>query len=151
MRIYELTEAECEQVMSGAEFGRLACARCDQPYIVPVHFYFDAEARCLYSFSAVGRKIEWMRENPKVCVEIDVIADRFHWTSVLVFGRYEEIPATADANGPQRRALELFQQRSEWWLPAAGKVVGAEEHHAPVVYRIHVDRVSGRRAGPSDR
>ena len=151
MRIHELTEAECEQVLGGADFGRLACARHDQPYIVPIHFYFDARERCLYSFSAVGRKIEWMRENPKVCVEIDVIADRFHWTSVIIFGRYEEIPAAPEAAGPHRRAFELFQQRAEWWLPAAGKVVGAEEHHSPVVYRIHVDRVSGRRAGPNSR
>jgi len=142
-----MTAGECEQVLGGTDFGRLACARHDQPYIVPIHFYFDGTERCLYGFATVGRKIEWMRENPKVCVEIDQISDRFHWTSILIFGRYEEIREAADETAAQRRALELFRQRPEWWLPATGKVVGAEEHHSPVVYRIHIDRISGRRAG----
>lgn len=148
MRIHEMTPAECEQVLGGTDFGRLACARHDQPYIVPIYFYFDGEGRCLYSFATVGRKIEWMRENPKVCVEVDQIADRFSWTTVLIFGRYEEVAEGADASDSHRRALELFRQRPEWWLPAAGKLVGGEEHHSPVVYRILIDRLSGRRAGP---
>jgi hypothetical protein len=149
MRIHEMTAAECDQVLAGADFGRLACARHDQPYIVPIHFYFDEQERCLYSFATLGRKIEWMRENPKVCVAIDEIADRFQWTTVLVFGRYEEVRETDDKSQAHRRALQLFRQRPEWWLPAAGKVAGGEEHHSPVVYRIHIDRLSGRRAGKS--
>ena len=32
-----------------------------------------------------------MRENPKVCLEVEEIGDKSHWTTVLVIGRYEEI------------------------------------------------------------
>jgi nitroimidazol reductase NimA-like FMN-containing flavoprotein (pyridoxamine 5'-phosphate oxidase superfamily) len=39
----------------------------------------------------------------------------------------------------------LFQQRPEWWLPAAAKV-GSRERHAVVVYRIRIDRLTGRKA-----
>ena len=46
---------------------------------------------CLYAFSTIGQKIEWMRENPKVCLEVEEIDDQSHWTTVLVIGRYEEI------------------------------------------------------------
>jgi hypothetical protein len=46
-----------------------------------------------------------------------------------------------------RRAAEgLFQQRPEWWLPAAAKVGAQEHHHAMVIYRIQIDRLTGRRA-----
>ena len=43
------------------------------------------------------------------------------------------------------RAHELFQKRPEWWLPASAKSI-AMEHHVPVVYRMSVERLSGRRA-----
>jgi nitroimidazol reductase NimA-like FMN-containing flavoprotein (pyridoxamine 5'-phosphate oxidase superfamily) len=42
---------------------------------------------CLYAFSTIGQKVECMRENPKVCLEIEEIADKNHWTTVLVIGR----------------------------------------------------------------
>jgi hypothetical protein len=38
------------------------------------------------------------------------------------------------------------EAQPEWWLPGAGKLAGGQEHHVPVMYRIRIDRVSGRRA-----
>ena len=91
MLIHELSPNECAEVLGRIDLGRLGCARFDQPYIVPIHFSFDAERNCVYAFSTIGQKIEWMRENPKVCLEVDEIDDKNHWTTVLVTGRYEEI------------------------------------------------------------
>jgi uncharacterized protein len=149
MVIHELTEAECLEVLRRSNLARLACARAGQPYIVPVFVYFDDREACLYSFSTVGQKIDWMRENPKVCVEIERVVDKFHWSTVLVFGQYEEIGDSAHEREARRRASDLFDQRPQWWLPATGKVPTAAEHHAPVVYRIRIDRMSGRRAARS--
>lgn len=145
MLIHELNRAGCAEVLSRVDLGRLGCARFDQPYIVPIHFSFDAERNCLYAFSVVGQKIEWMRENPKVCVEVEEIEDRAHWTTVLVLGRYEEIPTAADQAETRQRAELLFRERPEWWLPAAGHVASRDRAEV-VVYRIQIDRLSGRRA-----
>jgi uncharacterized protein len=144
--IHELTAAQCREVLERVTVGRLACARDDQPYIVPILFYFDPAERDLYSFSTVGQKIEWMRLNPKVCVEVDEVSDRFHWTSVIVFGRYEELRDSKDTSDARRRAYELFQQQREWWLPAGGRLTSGEQHGTPVAYRIRIDSMSGRRA-----
>jgi uncharacterized protein len=147
MLIHELTPAECTAILARTHLGRLACARADQPYVVPIHFSFDAGRHCIYSFSAIGRKIQWMRENPKVCLELDDIDDNDHWTTVVVMGRYEEINQVPEEAEARRRAELLFQQRAEWWLPAAAKVTGQPKEHADVVvYRIQIDDVSGRRA-----
>lgn len=148
VRIRELSEAESAAVLGGSEFGRLACSRNDQPYIVPIHFSFAPERKCLYAFSAVGQKIDWMRENPKVCVEVEDVADKDHWTTVLIFGRYEELDDSPDDRMARRRALELFDSRPDWWFPAAAKT-GSGEPHAVVIYRITIDRMSGRRAASS--
>ena len=152
MVIHELTAAQCREMLERARHGRLGCARDNQPYIVPIFFYPDPENSYLYSFSTVGQKITWMRDNPRVCVEVDEIIDQFHWTSVLVFGHYEELgdaARVADAarvGDAGRRALELFQQRSHWWLPGTGKLAAGEEHHTPVIFRISIDGMTGRRA-----
>ena len=148
MLIHELTAAECEDILKRESLGHLACARDGQPYIVPIHFSFDLRARCMYAFSAVGQKIVWMRENPRVCVEVEDISDKNHWTTVLIFGRYEEIADSSEEAETRQRIWKQFQQRPEWWFPAAAKVSTAERH-AVVVYRIRIDRMTGRRAARS--
>jgi nitroimidazol reductase NimA-like FMN-containing flavoprotein (pyridoxamine 5'-phosphate oxidase superfamily) len=147
MVIHELTTTQCREMLGRAHHGRLGCAQDHQPYVVPIFFYLDPEESCLYSFSTVGQKIAWMRANPRVCVEIDEIVDQFRWTTVVVFGRYEELGDSARDSDARRRAFELFQQHSQWWLPGTGKVVLGEEHHTPVTYRIVIDGMTGRRAG----
>ena len=145
MLIHELSPKECAEVLGRTNLGRLGCSRFDQPYIVPIHFSYDAERNCAYAFSTIGQKIEWMRENPKICLEVDDIGDKDHWTTVLVTGRYEEIHQATHAAEARRRAELFFQERPEWWLPAAAKV-GSREHHDMVVYRILIDALTGRRA-----
>lgn len=145
MQIHELSVAECTAVLIRSHLGRLACAHFEQPYIVPIHFSFDAQRHCLYAFSMIGQKIEWMRDNPKVCVEVEEIDDKNHWTTVLVFGRYEELQRTPEHAEARARAEQSFDQRQEWWLPAAGHVRSREHEHM-VVYSIQIDRLTGRRA-----
>jgi uncharacterized protein len=145
MLIHELTLAECHEILFRTTFARLACARDDQPYVVPISFVFDAEYNCLFGFSTVGRKVDWMRANPLVCVEVDDVADRFNWTTIVLFGRYEEITDAPAKAALRQRALSLFAPRTEWWLPGAARV-GPHEHHAVVVYRINIDTMTGRRA-----
>ena len=145
MTIHELTVAECEELLSHSTIGRLGCALGNQPYIVPIFLYFERDERCLYSFATLGKKIEWMRTNPKVCVEVDKIASQFDWTTVLATGSYEELHQLSEVPGSARsRARELFQQHSQWWLPAAGKLDSGVEHEVPVIYRIHITSLSGR-------
>lgn len=146
MVIHELSPVDCLLVLEHASQGRLACARHDQPYIVPFSFRFDRGRECLYSFSAPGQKIDWMRANPKVCVEIEDVADRLNWVSVVVFGRFEEIGDSPADQEDRRRATELLQEQDTWWLPGLGKLASGKQPATAILYRIMIDRLSGRRA-----
>ena len=147
MFIKELTTEKCYEILAEKRFGRLACARENQPYVVPFHFAFDAGEH-LYAFSTLGQKIEWMRANPLVCVEADDIKNQFEWTSLVVFGRYEELPDAPEFQYARTRAHELLSRHAMWWQPAY--VVGA--HRAPVTdekpiyFRIFIDKITGHRA-----
>src|SRR5688572_22040571 len=90
MFIHEMTDAECRTALRKSSVGRLGCAFNNQPYVVPVSFVFDGQD--LYGFTTVGQKVEWMRANPKVCLEVDERTNSEQWMSVIVFGAYEELP-----------------------------------------------------------
>ena len=145
MLVHELDTKECTALLQRTALGRLGCSHFDQPYIVPIFLSYDAEQHCFYGFSAIGQKIEWMRQNPKVCVEVDEIDDKKHWKTVVVLGRYEEIHADPREAAARRRAEQLFQERHEWWLPAAATVTSKPREHG-LLFRIKIEQVTGRRA-----
>jgi nitroimidazol reductase NimA-like FMN-containing flavoprotein (pyridoxamine 5'-phosphate oxidase superfamily) len=106
--------------------------------------------RYLYSFASLAQKIEWMRANPLVCVEADEIVNHHNWMSVVVPGYYEELPDAPAWMAQRILAHDLLRQRAMWWEPAdirAVHLVAADEL-IPIYYRIHVDRMTGRRARP---
>ena len=143
MLIHELTREECLDVLGRNTLGRLACVQDGQPYIVPVSFNLDGSY--IYGFATVGQKVRWMRANPLVCLEVEEITDRRHWTTVIAFGLYEELTDSPEHAEGQRRAQELFSARDRWWEPATGKTA-LREPHAAVLYRITVNRLTGRSA-----
>ena len=106
MVIREMSNKECLRVLTGARLARLACAHENQPYVVPVYLAYDEASGCLYGFTTPGQKIEWMRANPLVCVEVDEIAADDQWLSVIAFGRYEELPKPPGSDGASLRAPE---------------------------------------------
>jgi nitroimidazol reductase NimA-like FMN-containing flavoprotein (pyridoxamine 5'-phosphate oxidase superfamily) len=94
MVIREMSREECLRVLAGMELARLACAHENQPYVVPVYLAYAEGSEFLYGFTTPGQKVEWMRANPLVCVEVDKVEAFDQWVSVIVMGRYEELPET---------------------------------------------------------
>jgi nitroimidazol reductase NimA-like FMN-containing flavoprotein (pyridoxamine 5'-phosphate oxidase superfamily) len=146
MFIHEMTKEECTDALKRANFGRLACARDNQPYVVPINFAFDG--RYLYGFTTLGQKVEWMRSNPSVCFEVDEVKNHNHWMSVIVFGRYEELRDTPENQMARRQAHALLQKRVMWWEPAYISQEHRDQAHSltPIFFRIRVDKVTGHRA-----
>ena len=150
MIIQKLSLEECLNFLKQIKFGRLGCARDKQPYVVPI--YFVCDEKHLYAFTTLGQKIRWMRANPLVCVEADQVIDHLHWTSVIVFGKYQELDDKLSLRGLREYALELLQHRTMWWQPAVVVTRDSEsaDRAAPhIFYRIRIDEISGRRAGPN--
>ena len=102
MRIIEISQHECSELLKRVSVGRLGCALDNQPYVVPVRFSYEPD--CIYIFSTVGQKIAWMRQNPKVCLQADEIGNSSNWLSVIVTGTYLElsVPRTTPLSGNMR-------------------------------------------------
>lgn len=146
MFIHEMTEMACRQALAKAGFGRLGCARDNKPYVVPIYFVYDDDH--LYGFTTLGQKVEWMRSNPYVCVEIDERISHERWMSVIVFGRYEELLDIPENEGIRSRAQDLLQRKVMWWEPAYISQKHRDQPHSltPIFYRIHIQQMTGHRA-----
>ncbi len=147
MRIIAMSRSECVELLGRVSLGRLGCALDNQPHVVPVRFSYAEDS--VYMFSTVGKKIMWLRENPKACVQVDEIGNGSNWSSVIVTGKYTELPEDEHA-GERERALEALEQYSDWWrIPLAERRETVSDLAVePVFFRIDVESISGVRALP---
>ncbi|HEY2159120.1 MAG TPA: pyridoxamine 5'-phosphate oxidase family protein [Isosphaeraceae bacterium] len=180
MVIRDMDRDECLGVLAGARLARLACVKDNQPYIVPVYIAYDrsinGEPR-LYGFTTEGQKVEWMRANPLVCLEVDDVTASDKWVSVVVTGRYTELsdtladeggwirpPEVALVDGDKGRmtrdrrderlqAYKVLKARAVWWQPGSSAHVraGHSERLTPIYYRVSIDQITGHRAIPDPR
>lgn len=147
MLIRTLSTLECTKLLAANRFARLGCAKEGQPYVVPL--YYAHSDNHLYAFLMLGKKIDWMRANRLVSVQVDERGPGRSWKSVIVDGRYEELPDRIGHKLQRDHAWALLSKHAEWWQPGALKP-GAPPADLPhVFFRISVAGVSGREASES--
>ena len=81
MKLGKLGDADSLVILRDGALGRLGCIADEGPYVVPVNYFFDGSD--IYIHSLPGRKINAMRANPRVCLQVDEIKDSYHWRSVI--------------------------------------------------------------------
>src|SRR6266540_691434 len=143
MVINKMTEKECGELLARASLGRLGCSLDNQPYVVPVSFAY--EPGYIYVLSTFGQKIEWMRANPKVCLEVEEVASQSEWVTVIATGNYEEL-TEPQYIAEREHARKLLARHNRWWQnPLAERQETGEDLIAPLFFRIHTDSITGLR------
>ena len=139
----ELSQEECIRVLSENSLGRLASQADGEVYLIPLGFAWDGQ-RPVFETS-MGKKIEMMRSNPRVCFQTDQIVSATEWKSVIVFGTFTEL---GDAEKPAAARLLIDKISSD--LDEEGrsprdvtpdKVGGRYEG---VMFVIDGERITGR-------
>lgn len=149
MAVTIMSSEDCIEVLSGGHIAHLACAKNNRPYLVPIQYAFDPHN--LYSFSMPGQKIDWLRENPKACVQVTERRDNGEWRSVIVDGEFEEYPEGEQWHDARLFAWSLLEKRANWWEPGSFKPEpqdGAADA-APVFFSIRIGSMSGRHSFPT--
>jgi uncharacterized protein len=144
MRIISISQQDCGELLNRVSIGRLACSLHDQPYVVPVSFSYETDR--VYIFSTLGKKIKWMRQNPKVCLQVDEMGSRSSWTSVVITGTYLEL-LEPQYTAEREHALEQLAQYSEWWRNplAQRREQTSDLSIESVFFRIDIVSMSGLR------
>jgi nitroimidazol reductase NimA-like FMN-containing flavoprotein (pyridoxamine 5'-phosphate oxidase superfamily) len=133
----ELLRDEIEEFLRRQRIARLGCHARDETYIVPLIYAYEDGA--VVAVTTEGRKTAMLRENPRVCVEVDSydVDGRGSWRSVIAYGTYEEL-----AGDEIEPALSLLRER---FARAAGRTAEPRElAENVVILRIKLDEISGR-------
>nr|WP_294900727.1 pyridoxamine 5'-phosphate oxidase family protein [uncultured Pedobacter sp.] len=86
----DLQIKEILTLLNEKHIGHLAFISENKPYTVPITYYYDQKDSIL-AYSKEGYKIEAMRKNPNVSLQVEHIDDVENWYSALVHGLFEEV------------------------------------------------------------
>ena len=144
--IGSLSKEQIEHVLHSAVVGRIGCYDGKDIYIIPLTFVFDG--KYIYAHSHEGLKIEIMRKQPTVCFEVESIEGMTNWRCVMVHGTFQELKTTEE----QHQALTTLNERlmpyllSETMRPRNLDEApeNAVKEKKPVIYRIQINRMTGR-------
>jgi nitroimidazol reductase NimA-like FMN-containing flavoprotein (pyridoxamine 5'-phosphate oxidase superfamily) len=142
----KLSHQEIENVISHQLIGRLGCYADGKIYVVPISYAYDGEF--IYAFSREGLKVEMMRKNPEVCLQIDNMGYMDNWQSVILWGQFEELTAEEERNDALVKLMnrmipivssEMLRISPHWPFP-----MDHPENITGVVYRIRITEKTGR-------
>ena len=135
----ELTDGQTEDVLRSNIIGRIGCHAFGRTYVVPITYVYDGKA--IYAHTREGMKLHMMRENPRVCFEVDHMDDLANWRSVIAWGRFEELHGDR-----AHQAMEMLVENLEEKLEGPpGESVHPREGTVPAtLYRIVLEEKSGR-------
>jgi hypothetical protein len=150
MSIRWMTESDAREFLATQTEGRLAtCDAAGQPYITPLN-YFYREGKIYFHSKLIGRKLDNIAENSRVCFEVSAVekltvtndrpcACSTRYTSVLAFGAARVVFDEAE----KATLLNLLVAR----YAADKPFQPVEESHAAdcAVVEIRIDELSGKR------
>lgn len=134
--ISTLSDEHAKQLLMHNKIGRLGCISDGEPYVVPVNYVYDGDS--IFIHSLYGKKINAMRENPRVCFQVDEIEGDFNWRSVIVYGNYEEIALKEERANAMNLLLKSFPSLT----PVETYIVEGSGTPAPIMFRIRIDKIT---------
>lgn len=145
----DLTPSQCADILAANHYAHLGYCDGDQPYVLPItYLYKDG---FLYGYTREGHKIDSMRRNPCICVQVEHVESASAWESVLCCGRFEEV---TDPDSIKDIRLMMAEEHgkvlvAEGKMPVFPMVHDLQEHdekshHTAVIYRLKPTRMTGK-------
>ena len=136
--IKNLDEKETRKILKEQKFGHLGCVLdSGEPYVVPVNYLFkDGE---IYIHCLPGQKLDALRANGKVCLQVEKIEDSCRWQSAIAFGEFQEIKRT----NKKIEILKEFSTRFEPLTPVEAMIEEQWNLGGLVVFRLNIKRITG--------
>lgn len=149
-----LTFAECEAVLQFEHYGHLGCSNENQPFVFPVTYVY--KDGYLYSHTHEGTKIEILRKNPQVCLQVERVANGYNWESVMCHGIFQEITNSDEQHDIQLMLADQYAAISldEGEVPVSPVLQdlhreSIDDIKKSVIYRIDIKQSTGVREKPN--
>jgi nitroimidazol reductase NimA-like FMN-containing flavoprotein (pyridoxamine 5'-phosphate oxidase superfamily) len=139
----DLDFGEIEAMLKEHSYGRLAFTFRERVDIEPIHYVYDSG--WLVCRTGPGTKLTQLAHHPWVAFEIDEVHALFEWRSVVVKGTvYFPEPDGSTTNDETWQSSVNALRR----LVPTALMPNDPTPGRTVVFRIHIDEMHGRAAGP---
>ncbi len=136
--IKNLDEKAARKFLKEQKFGHLGCVlESGEPYVIPVNYLFKDDG--IYVHVLPGQKLDAMRVNHKICLQVDKIKDSCRWQSAIAFGEFQEVKRMNE----KIEILKEFSATFEHLTPVEAMVEEQWNLGGLVVFRINIKRVTG--------
>lgn len=140
IEVEEMRKDEIEELLRGVRYGHLGCSLNDQPYVIPVHYVYTGNS--VYIYSTEGKKTDIIRENPRVCLQVEAVKDDRNWKSAVITGRAELVSDAEERD----KALELIGYVNPTLTPAVSIrwMDNWVRENIEAILRIDIELMTGR-------
>lgn len=146
--IVKLGKSKCRLLLSNNYIGHLAYIYKNRPYVLPITYYYDDSTNALLFYSGKGHKINALRIENNVSMEVTDIDSAKTWKSVLVQGIYREFEgSTAKINLHKfsegvKEVIRKTEGKSLKYLSEFSSK--AYKGDSPIVFKIDIEELTGR-------
>lgn len=136
--IKNLNKNETQKLLKEQKFGHLGCVlESGEPYVIPVNYLFKDDG--IYLHVLPGQKLDAMRTNGKICLQVDKIEDSCRWQSAIAFGEFREVKKINE----KIEILKEFSARFKHLTPVEGMIEEQWNLGGIVVFRLDIKRTTG--------
>ena len=136
--IKNLDEKATRELLNEQRIGHLGCVlENGEPYVVPVNYLFKDEG--IYVHSLPGQKLDALRANGKVCLQVEKIGKSCRWKSAIAFGEFQEVKRT----NKKIEILKEFSARFEHLTPVEAMIEEQWNLGGLIVFRLNIKRITG--------
>lgn len=139
---------ECIELLKKAEIGYLAMSAYNQPYVIPVNYYYDDSEKIYIHTGPEGQKIDYLSFNPTICLAVSEAGQKaggekpcsytYPFWSVLVYGTVRMITEGPEKKTALEKLIEKYRDGETVPLTAA-------DLEKVVILEIEFKEVFGRR------
>ncbi len=144
----DLTKEQISNLLSSQMIGRIACCEIHKPYIVPIAYAYDGKD--IYCQTTEGKKIQYMRDNPNICFQIDFTNNISNWQSIIVYGKFEELSESEIKIAREFRLNKIMPLMTnskihphEHW-EAREQVLDDSQRVKPIIFKLKIEEISGK-------
>ena len=144
----KMSDEDARRFLADGRLGRLAVCDGNEPYVVPMNYYFDEHKNeILVHCAKKGRKVNAIIANDRVCFEVDEMKDV---VSATVPCEFDLIYRSVIAEGramlikDDREKAEYLNKIFHKYAPGSGMNISPEMAKGTLTIRISIDNLVGK-------
>ncbi|TDU40498.1 hypothetical protein BXY82_2548 [Gelidibacter sediminis] len=147
--MYINLEASANQfVLENNYLGHLSYIYQDKPFVVPITYFYNQKKNVIICYSGEGHKMNAMRLNNNVAMNVIDVDSLTKWRSVTIHGTFEQLFASEAKSylhefslGIKALIVEKEQKELSFISEFSSKMVN---DNLPMIFIIKIEEITGK-------